>query len=169
MLLSNLGTTVGKIFLADVAVAVAVCTLAIQTAAMRMMFSMARDGNLPYATSLRKINPRTGTPILPGIVVGVLTIALLVVNLGDASVFLALSSVCIVMLYGAYLMVTGPMLVRAPARAVPRRPRRVSSPWGGSGSPSTRSPSSTAPLMMINLAWPRAEVYDVAGGHWYLQ
>jgi hypothetical protein len=24
-------------------------------------------------------------------------------------------------------------------------------------------------LMVVNMAWPRAAVYDPAGGHWYLQ
>jgi urea carboxylase system permease len=168
VLLSNLGTAVGKIFLADVAVAVTVCTLAIQTAAMRMMFSMARDGNLPFASSLRRINSRTGTPILPGIVVGVLTIALLVVNLGDASVFLALSSVCIAMLYGAYLMVTGPMLVRR-LRGQYRAARPGEFSLGRFGIAVNAVAVVYGALMMINLAWPRAEVYDVGGGHWYLQ
>lgn len=112
VLTSQLGDTVGKVLLADVAIAVCVCTMAIQTAAMRMIFSMSRDGALPFSHVLGKVSPRTGTPIVPALVTGVLTIALLAVNVGEASVFLALTSVCIVMLYLAYLMVTLPLLVR---------------------------------------------------------
>jgi urea carboxylase system permease len=168
VLLSALGTTLGKIFLVDVAVAISVCTLAIQTAAMRMLFSMARDGNLPFTDSLRAINRRTGTPIVPGILVGVLTALLLVVNLGDASVFLALSSVCIAMLYGAYLMVTGPMLVRR-LRGQYRGARPGEFSLGRFGVVVNAVAVVYGALMMVNLAWPRAAVYDVQGGHWYLQ
>lgn len=46
VLTSSLGDGVGRVLLADVVVAIAVATLAIQTAASRMLFSMARDGGL---------------------------------------------------------------------------------------------------------------------------
>ncbi|MDT7544111.1 MAG: hypothetical protein QOE99_221, partial [Actinomycetota bacterium] len=95
VLTSRLGDTLGRVFLVDVALAVSVCTLAIQTATTRMIFSMARDKALPFSAALAKVNPRTGTPIRPAIVVGVLTVGLLVVNIGNPQVFLALSSVCI--------------------------------------------------------------------------
>jgi hypothetical protein len=91
-----------------------------------------------------------------------------VVNLGDASVFLALSSVCIAMLYGAYLMVTGPMLVRR-LRGQYRAARPGEFSLGRFGIAINAIAVVYGVLMMINLAWPRAEVYDVAGGHWYLQ
>ena len=112
VLTSTLGDTVGKVFLADVAIAICVCTLAIQTAATRMMFSMSRDGVLPFSERLGRVSPATGTPVLPAVAVGVLAIGLLVVNVGEASLFTALASVCIVMLYLAYLMVTVPLLVK---------------------------------------------------------
>ena len=72
VLTSRLGTTVGKIFLCDVTIAISVCTLAIQTASTRMMFSMSRDGALPGARVLGRVNQVTGTPIAPAIVTGVL-------------------------------------------------------------------------------------------------
>jgi urea carboxylase system permease len=168
VLLSTLGSTVGKVFLADVAVAVCVCTLAIQTAGMRMIFSIARDGRLPFALALQKVNPRTGTPILPGIIIGLLTILLLVVNIGDDSIFLALTSVCIAMLYGAYLMVTGPMLVRR-LRGEYRAARPGEFSMGRFGVVVNAVAVVYGAAMMVNLAWPRSDVYDLAGGHWYLQ
>ncbi len=42
------GITVGEIYLFVILASVFVCTLAIQGAATRMMFSMGRDGNLPW-------------------------------------------------------------------------------------------------------------------------
>lgn len=65
VLTSSLGDGVGRALLADVVVAIAVATLAIQTAACRMLFSMARDHQLPFSRRLRAVNPRTGMPSAP--------------------------------------------------------------------------------------------------------
>ena len=48
---------------------------------------MARDGQLPVAKALARVSPRTETPILPCIVVGLLSIRVLLINLGKTSVF----------------------------------------------------------------------------------
>jgi urea carboxylase system permease len=170
VLTTQLGSTTGKVLLADVAIAVCVCTLAIQTAAMRTMFSMSRDGVLPFSGALARVSPRTGTPILPALLTGLLTVALLVVNVGDASVFTDLTSVCIVMLYLAYLMVTVPLLVRRlrgwPGTAPSGEPRFS---LGRLGLPVNIVAVVYGALMVVNIAWPRASVYDLKGGHWYLQ
>jgi urea carboxylase system permease len=164
VLTSRLGDTLGRVFLLDVVVAISVCTLAIQTATTRMMFSMARDKVLPFSDSLAKVNSRTGTPIRPAVVVGVLTVGLLVVNVGNPSVFLALSSVCIMMLYIAYLMVTAPLLLR-----------RLKG-WGNEGTglfslgrwgiAVNVVAVGWGLFMAVDLGWPRAKVY---GTDWYLQ
>jgi urea carboxylase system permease len=167
VLTSSLGDTVGKLFLADVAIAVCVCTLAIQTAATRMMFSMSRDRVLPGHGALGRVSKTTGTPVLPAVVVGVLSAAILLVNVGEASLFTALTSVCIVMLYGAYLLVTVPMLVQRLRGTWAPEPGRFS--LGALGLPVNLVAVAYGFLQMVNLAWPRAAVYDPAGGHWYLQ
>jgi urea carboxylase system permease len=171
VLTSRLGDTLGRVFLVDVAIAVSVCTLAIQTATTRMIFSMARDRVLPFHRSLSTVNPRTGTPIRPAVLVGVLTVALLAVNVGNAQVFLALSSVCIMLLYIAYLMVTGPMLLQ-----------RLRG-WPGTVDGQPNAPQGLFRLgragivvnalavvwglgMAVNLGWPRQKVF---GTTWYLQ
>jgi urea carboxylase system permease len=167
VLTSSLGDTVGKVLLADVAIAVCVCTLAIQTAATRMVFSMSRDGVLPFSGALAKVSPRTGTPILPAIVVGVLAVLILAVNVGEASLFLALTSVCIVMLYLAYLMVTVPLLIR---RLQGRwQPDEGHFSMGRFGTAINAIAVLYGAAMVLNIGWPRPEVYDLAGGHWYLQ
>ncbi len=173
VLTSRLGTTVGKIFLADVGVAICVATLAIQTAATRMTFSMARDGVLPFSRVLARVNQRTGTPIMPALVTGVLAAAVLLVNVGQPALFTDLTSVVIVMLYGAYLMVTVPLL-RARLRGLPPVEARAADggalfSLGRFGLPVNIAAVLYGGLMMINIAWPRASVYDPAGGHWYLQ
>ncbi|MER5598915.1 amino acid permease [Streptomyces sp. NPDC002265] len=173
VLTSSLGDGVGKLLLADVVVAIAVATLAIQTAACRMLFSMARDGRLPFSARLAKVDPRTGMPSGPALVVGVLAAVLLLLNFASPEAFLAIGTTCIVMLYLAYAMVTGPLLVR-----------RLRGEFAVHGTDETGAPLFSlgrwgVPVnalalvyglfMTVNLAWPRAAVYDPAGGHWYFR
>ena len=128
MITSQLGPCSASVLLIDVAIAIFVCTLAIQTSATRMIFSMARDRVLPFSTQLARVSGRTGTPVVPTVVVGVIAAALLVVNIGNPALFLALTSVCIMLMYLAYLMVTGPALI---ARLRPAgSPPTGTSPWG---------------------------------------
>jgi len=167
VLTSSLGDTVGKIFLADVAVAICVCTLAIQSAAMRMMFSMARDGALPFSDRLSSVSPSTGTPVLPAVVVGGLAVAILIVNLGQSAIFAALVSVEVVLIYLAYLMVTLPMLVRRLRTGIPDAEPGLFS-LGRWGLPVNIVAVVFGFLIALNVAWPRTAVYDPAAAHWYL-
>jgi len=167
VLTSSLGDTVGKVFLVDVTIAICVCTLAIQTAATRMMFSMSRDRVLPGHGSLGRVSPVTGTPILPAVVVGLIAAAILLINVGEASIFTALTSVCIVMLYAAYLMVTVPQLVARLRGTYRTQPGYFS--MGRWGLPVNLIAVAYGALQMVNLAWPRASVYDPAGQGWYVQ
>ena len=90
---SQLDTWLGKTLLALVAVAMFSATLAIQASASRVMFSMARDNRLPFGKFLSKVNKRTGTPVITGIAVSTLAILVLLVNIGQSSVFAAIASV----------------------------------------------------------------------------
>jgi len=173
VLTSRLGTLPGKLFLLDVALAVCVCTLAIQTATSRMVFSMSRDKVLPLSSVLSRVATRTGTPVLPIVVSGVLAGLLLGVNLGNPALFLALTSVCIMLLYIAYLMVTVPQLIkrlrgRLHSDGLDENGRSLFS-LGRWGVPVNAVAVLYGILMVVNLAWPRAEVYDPAGQGWYLQ
>jgi urea carboxylase system permease len=64
--------TVGQIYLVVILVSVYVCTLAIQGAATRMMYSMGRDHHLPLGGVWGKVNGRSQTPANAAIAVGVL-------------------------------------------------------------------------------------------------
>jgi amino acid transporter len=169
VLTSRLGTTVGKIFLIDVTVAICVCTLAIQTASTRMMFSMSRDGVLPFSRSLAAVNPVTGTPIMPAIVTGVLSAVLLLVNVGKPALFTDLTSACIVTLYAAYLFVTLPLLIRRLRGTIGGETDGQIFSLGRWGLAINVGAVLYGGLMAINMAWPRASVYDPANGGWYLQ
>ncbi|MEV8095375.1 amino acid permease [Kitasatospora sp. NPDC085879] len=176
VLTSSLGDGLGRVLLADVAVAVCVGTLAMQTAGTRMVFSMARDGALPGARRLAKVSPRSGMPRWAALAVGVPAAAFLLLNLVSPAAFLALSATCIVLVYAAYALVVGALLVRrlrglplgedGPALDEAGRPLFTLGRWG--------LPVNVLALlyglaMTVNLAWPRASVYDPQGGHWYLR
>src|ERR1700722_10218354 len=106
-----LGNTVGNIFLIASAIAITVCTLAVCTACIRMLFSMARDGRLPFGSQVARVSGRAKVPIVPALVVGVLSLVLLAINIAHQSAFATLTSVAIIMFYLPYLAVTGGMLV----------------------------------------------------------
>jgi hypothetical protein len=99
----------------------------------------------------------------------------LVVNINQGALFLALTSVCIVMLYLAYLFVTVPLLFQR-LRGWPRGTATFTTDRGGSlfalgrwGVPINIVAVAYGVAMAVNLAWPRAEVYNPTGGAWYLQ
>jgi urea carboxylase system permease len=68
-----LGTSWGNVYLGVVFIAVCVCTLAIQSATIRLMFSMGRDGRLPFGRVWGRVNPTFRTPLWAGIAVAVLS------------------------------------------------------------------------------------------------
>ncbi|MFG1781304.1 amino acid permease [Rhodococcus oryzae] len=168
VLTSILSSPWGTLLLIDVAIAVFVCTLAIQTAASRLMFSMARDGRLPASSVLARVNPRTGTPIAPSVLIGLLCVAVLAVNVGNSAIFTTLSSVCIVLIYLAYLMVTVPLLVRRLSGWPTGGPQvdaegRPLFSLGKFGIPVNIAAVLYGALMVVNLSWPRAEIFNPTG------
>jgi urea carboxylase system permease len=66
------GITVGEIYLFVILASVFVCTMAIQGAATRMMFSMGRDGHLPLGRVWGHVSRRFQTPANAAVAVGVL-------------------------------------------------------------------------------------------------
>jgi urea carboxylase system permease len=68
-----LGQFWGNVYLFVVLVAIFVCMLAIQSATIRLMFSMGRDGRLPFGKLWGKVNHRLRTPLWAGVAVAVLS------------------------------------------------------------------------------------------------
>jgi urea carboxylase system permease len=71
VILAAMGDT-GKIYLAVILAAVFVCTLAIQGATTRLMFSMGRDRRMPLGGVWGHVNHRSKTPANAAVAVGVL-------------------------------------------------------------------------------------------------
>jgi amino acid transporter len=124
------------------------------------MFAMARDNALPAGAHLAKIDPVHKTPVIPSILIGVLALLILLGNIGTPEVFTAVTSVAIIMIYIAYLLVTIPML-RKRLRGEwpgPDAPKGYFS-LGRWGLPVNILAVLWGLFMAINLAWPREEVY----------
>jgi urea carboxylase system permease len=172
VVLDVLGSTVGKIFLICVAIAITVCCLAVHTATIRMMFAMARDNNLPAGERLAKVHPKTKTPIIPAVLIGILAILILVVNINQPQIFTVITSIGIIMIYVAYLLVTVPMLL---SRLRGRWPPAGAGEGGyftlgKLGLPINFLAVLWGVAMAINLGWPRKDVYNATEPfHWYLQ
>jgi urea carboxylase system permease len=66
------GITLGEVYLFVILASVFVCTLAIQGAATRMMFSMSRDRHLPGGAIWGQVNPTFKTPANAALATGVL-------------------------------------------------------------------------------------------------
>jgi len=66
------GISVGEVYLFVILASVFVCTLAIQGAATRMMFSMGRDRHLPFGGTWAHVSSRFQTPANAAVAVGIL-------------------------------------------------------------------------------------------------
>src|SRR5262249_48592654 len=115
---------------------------------------------------LARVDAATQAPTVPAIVIGVIAALILVINVGQPKIFTVLTSISVIMIYLAYLMVTAPMLVRRLKGNWPPADLKTGGyfnlgkwglwvnlfavVWGGG--------------MALNLAWPREAVY---GTPWY--
>ena len=92
----------GDIYLIVILASVLVCTLAIQGAATRLMFSMGRDRHLPFGGLWGKVNTRFQTPANAAIAVGVIA-ALPILVVGPVPA-ISISIAATGLIYVAYFM-----------------------------------------------------------------
>jgi urea carboxylase system permease len=161
-----LGNTTGNVFLIDSALAITVCTLAVCTACIRMLFSMARDGRLPFGTHVARVSGRARVPIIPALFVGFMALVLLAINLANQSAFLTLTSVAIIMFYLPYLAVTVSMLSKRLRGEWPRPEHGPYFNLGRFGLFVNIVAVVYGVVIAFNIAWPRKAVYGVK---WYFQ
>jgi urea carboxylase system permease len=169
---SAFGNTTGNVFLADCGLAIFVCCLAVQTATIRMMFSMARDNQLPFGSAIARVSGHRKVPIVPALVTGILTLALLAVNVSNQSAFYVITALAIIMFYLAYLGVTVPMLVRRIKGTWPKPDHGPYFSLGRWGMLVNVLAVAYGALAIINIGWPRNSIYNVVNPthpHWYWQ
>lgn len=166
-----LGSTLGKVLLVDVAFAMFICTLAIQTAAIRIAFSMARDHKLPFGEKLAHVTDARQSPAAPAVVSGVVAAGVLVVNVGNPKIFSIVTSVAIAIVYIAYLLVTFPVFARR-LRGWPQDQDRRRGEAGlftlgrFPGLVVNGLAVAYGLTMTVNLLWPRESVYGTGGYAW---
>jgi urea carboxylase system permease len=162
-----LGGTTGDLFLVDSVIAITVCSLAVHAGGIRMIFTMGRDGKLPAASAIARVHGKSKTPLIPSIVIGVVTIGLLILNVGNQRAFFVLTSVAIIMFYMAYLCVTGPLLLKRLRGKWPTPEHGPYFSMGRWGLPVNLLAVVFQVGVLVNLAWPRPAVYGK--DEWYYQ
>jgi amino acid transporter len=128
-----LGETAGRAALGLIAVAMWFAGLSSVTSASRMLFAFARDGGVPLASWIRRVSPRTRTPLGATLACVLVPIALVFATArASAGVFLAIAALATVALYASYAL---PIALGAFARA--RGRWRRMGPWnlGRAGQP----------------------------------
>jgi amino acid transporter len=94
--------TMGDLYLVMILIAVYVCTMAIQGATTRLMFSMGRDRRLPLGGLWGHVSPSLKTPAYAAIAVGVLGAIPLLVTGALGSIYLAIAATG--MIYISYFL-----------------------------------------------------------------
>jgi urea carboxylase system permease len=154
------------IFLADVVFAITVCTLAVHTGAARMLFAMARDDGLPGSAALARVAPNAKVPLRATLLTGGAALLVLAVNAFNQKVVEAVVYISVVWANLAYLLVTVPLLA-ARLRGWPKKGGPGAAKvfaLGRWGVPLNVLAVLTGLATVVNIGWPRPEVYGEA---WY--
>jgi amino acid transporter len=141
------GVTLGDIYLVVILIAVSVCTLAIQGATTRLMFSMGRDGRLPMGRTWGHVNSTFKTPSNAALGVGFLALLPLLVTGAQAAFYLAIAATGTI--YISYLLCNWGVL-RARRRGWPHQ-----GAWFKLGSWGTV-------INVVALVWGTAMVINIA-------
>lgn len=166
VLKSVLGDSLSTVFLTCVVLSICVCTLTVQTGGIRLIFSMARDGKLPASHALSKVNSHTRSMPVPAIVLAVLVFGLLLLNLGNTQIITAVGGLAAVLVYLTYTIVTVSLLCARLRREWPTPDHGPYFNMGRWGLPANVVAVVFQLFMIVNLAWPRPEIYGT--GAWYL-
>ncbi|MBS1599393.1 MAG: amino acid permease [Bacteroidetes bacterium] len=163
---SVLGETTGRLFLCIVIFAITVCTLAVQSGTVRLMFAMGRDGCLPFSESLSKVSSKTQTPVLATLVCGLGAIIILGMNIQFPKVFELITSISILWANLAYWIVVALQLknrIVSARRGINTDARFRLGKWGF---PVNILALIWSTFMVVNVSWPRTSTY---GAEWYHQ
>ena len=158
--IAGTGITVGEVYLFVILASVFVCTLAIQGAATRMMFSMSRDRHLPLGSLWSRVNGTFRTPANAAVAVGVLAaIPILVIGpLGGFSVSIAATG----LIYLSYLL-TNIGVLAARFRGWPHKPAWFN--LGRWGKLVNLAAIVYGGLMLVNIAiWQDPAIFGDFGG-----
>jgi urea carboxylase system permease len=163
---SVLGETTGILFLCIVIFAIVVCTLAVQSGTIRLMYAMGRDGCLPFSESISRVSPKTQTPVLATVLCGLGAIIILGMNLQFPKVFELVTSIAILWANLAYWIVVALQLRNRFKLSGSESDPNARFSLGKWGLPVNILAFAWSSFMVINVSWPRTATY---GFEWYQQ
>ncbi|HRO44812.1 amino acid permease [Agriterribacter sp.] len=163
---SVLGETAGKLFLCIVIFAILVCTFAVHSGAVRLMFAMGRDGRLPFSKSLSEVSRKTQVPVLATLLCGLAAIIILVVNIQFPKVFELVTSIGMLWANLAYWIVVAVQLKNRFTSARKGVDIDAKFSLGKWGFPVNILALIWSSFMIINVSWPRTATYGLG---WYNQ
>jgi amino acid transporter len=156
-IISNAVPTFSDGFFIIVSTAISVCGLSVQANATRLLFSMARDRQVPGSRLFATVSPRLHTPVAAVLATAILGAALIFLTQVEA----VLVAMTVVLIYLAYGICTASALV-ARLRGWPQTPAAFS--LGKAGLVINVLAVLWGAAMIVNLAWYRPTP-DAA---WYL-
>lgn len=107
-----LGPVLTKVFLAIVVFSMFALVVVAAASNSRLIFAMARDGMLPFSKALRRVNPRTSTPV-PALVTSlVVCLVLLAYGTADGNAFAVLVGATALVPYLVYVLTLGGYLAK---------------------------------------------------------
>jgi len=161
-----LGETTGRLFLCVVIFSIIVCTLAVHSGTVRLMFAMGRDGCLPFSESLSEVSSKTQTPVLATLVCGFGAILILAMNFQFPKVFELVTSIAMLWANLAYWIVVAVQLKNRFTSARHGADADAKFSLGKWGLPVNILAFIWSSFMVINVSWPRTATY---GSEWYHQ
>lgn len=164
---SVLGETTGVLFLCIVIFAIIVCTFAVHSGAVRLMFAMGRDKCLPFSRSVSAVSSKTQTPVFATVICGLGAIFILAMNIQFPKVFELVTSIAILWANLAYWIVVALQLrnrIRAARHGVKVDARFCLGRWGMTVNILALIWST---FMVVNVSWPRMATYGVEWYHLY--
>ncbi len=95
-----------KVFIAFVVFSMFAILVVGAGAQARLAYSMSRDNMLPFSGTLRKVNPRTQTPIIALLVFAVIDVGVMIYGYNQPSAFLTLVGATAIIPYIIYFLIT---------------------------------------------------------------
>jgi urea carboxylase system permease len=163
---TTLGSTFGRALLVNVIFAIFVCALAVHASAVRLVFAMARDGLLPCSRALASVSRVSRTPIVPVFVIGIVAIAILVANINLPKLIELVTMIAAMWANLAYVIVAAALLRRR-LQGWPHPVPNENSGFalGRWGVPLNIAALLWSTFMVVNIGWPRGEIYGAPWQH----
>lgn len=162
-----LGETTGILFLCIVIFAIIVCTFAVHSGAVRLMFAMGRDGYMPYSESLSAVSAKTQVPVLATLICGFGALVVLAMNIEFPKVFELVTSIAILWANLAYWIVVAVQLKNRIVAARKGTVLDAKFSLGKWGFPVNILALLWSTFMVVNVSWPRVETYGAEWHHQY--